>query len=657
MKKSFHKTLLTLFLLTVFATLSFAQFHRGVNLTNWFQANSPRGIQFNKFTKKDLENIKSLDCDVIRLPINLHSMTSGEPDYTIDPLLWYFLDQVLDWAEELNINIIIDNHSFDPSGDTSTDVGEILKPVWRQIAERYKNRSRLIYYEILNEPHGISSSLWNAIQGEVINEIRQIDTVHTIVVTGTDYSGVDGLKEVEIYADTNLIYTFHFYEPFLFTHQGASWVTPSMEDISGIPFPYDPDRMPALPSQYNGTWIQSIYNAYSSQGNENWVDSRLSQVVQFRNSKNIKVYCGEFGVYMLNSENDDRVEWYRIVREYFDENNIPWTIWDYKGGFGLFEKGSSELFDYDLNVPLLEALGMNIPPQKEFEIKPDSVGFKIYDDYPGELINLSIWNEGYLDFYDDSNPAKGNFCIHWTNANRYNIIGFDFLIDKDLTYLLNNGYFLRMYIKGNTPNTAIDVRFIDTKESEKESETDHPWRKIFTINDEIVAWNNTWQYIEIPLTEFVDGGSWDNGNWYDPIPGIFDWTKVDRFEIVAEHSTLSGVDLYFDEICISNKSPVDKDKIPEPKDIILYQNFPNPFNSATIIKFYTPEYLHIEINLYDLLGRKIGKILDGSYSQGMHEFIWNVNRSLGEKLPSGSYICRVESNNKIYDSIKMLYMK
>lgn len=61
-------------------------FHRGVNLTGWFQTAGPRSIQFTEFTRSDFEQIRSLGCDVIRLPINLHAMTSGAPDYTLDPL-------------------------------------------------------------------------------------------------------------------------------------------------------------------------------------------------------------------------------------------------------------------------------------------------------------------------------------------------------------------------------------------------------------------------------------------------------------------------------------------------------------------------------------------------------------------------------------------
>lgn len=94
-------------------------FSRGVNLTNWFQAGSARQIPFTKYNQQDLANIKSLGCDVIRLPINLHAMTEDAPDYTLDPLFLFFLDQVVDWAEELELHLILDNHTFDPSSSTS----------------------------------------------------------------------------------------------------------------------------------------------------------------------------------------------------------------------------------------------------------------------------------------------------------------------------------------------------------------------------------------------------------------------------------------------------------------------------------------------------------------------------------------------------------
>ena len=95
------------------------------------------------FTKQDLVNIKSLGCDVIRLPINLHHMTGGAPDYTVDPLFFYFLDQIVDWCEELQIHLILDNHTgdVDANGNTDVNIDTVLVPVWTQMAEHYQERS------------------------------------------------------------------------------------------------------------------------------------------------------------------------------------------------------------------------------------------------------------------------------------------------------------------------------------------------------------------------------------------------------------------------------------------------------------------------------------------------------------------------------------
>ena len=113
MLKQFRLFSLIICTLVASSTTAQAPFSRGVNITGWFQASGPRQIQFSQYSKKDFENIKSLGCDAIRLPVNLFHMTSGNPDYTIDPLFLSMLDQALDWAEELKLYLIIDNHTSD----------------------------------------------------------------------------------------------------------------------------------------------------------------------------------------------------------------------------------------------------------------------------------------------------------------------------------------------------------------------------------------------------------------------------------------------------------------------------------------------------------------------------------------------------------------
>ncbi len=524
-------------------------FHRGVNLTGWLQVGSARQIQFTKFTKQDLINIRSLGCDVIRLPINLHFMTDGEPNYTVDPLFFYFLDQIVDWCEELELHLILDNHTFDVDASTATDVDEVLVPVWSQMAEHYKDRSAYLYYEILNEPHGIADARWGQIQQEVIDAIRAIDQTHTIVVTGAGWGSYNNLQYLPVYTDDNLIYSFHFYDPFLFTHQGAGWTNPSMVPLAGVPFPFGADRMPLCPPELKGTWVEGSLNAYKSDGTVYRVKELIARALNFRDKRNVPVFCGEFGVYMRNSKDEHRVYWYEVVRTYLEEQGVPWTSWDYQGGFGLFEAGTNELFEHDLNVPLVEALGLTPPEQTPFVTIPDGTGFDIYTDYTGAGVSNASWiSQGSVDYYWVNGPAEGGFCIHCTGIGRYNAVTFDFRPDKDLTFLLQSGCALEFWVRGDTPGARFDVRFLDTKTSDPR---DHPWRMRTTIDQTKAAWDGQWHRVQIPLRSFTEHGSWDDNAWFNP-QGLYDWAAVDRFEIVAEHHDLVGMQFWFDDIHVTD---------------------------------------------------------------------------------------------------------
>ena len=300
------------YIFILITTLAFAQvhqapFHRGMNLANWFENfSSISEIHFKLYTKKDFENIKSLGCDHIRPALELFDMTGPAPDYTLDPLLFIFLDQIIDWAEELNLHLIIQNNSFEPDIVTDPDIKDQLLSVWKQLADRYRNRSNLIYYEILCEPHGIADAVWHNIQQQAIDTIRAYDQTHTIIVGPANWYNYNNLEFMPEFTDENLIYTFHFYEPHVFTHQGAAWNIPSMENLAGVPYPYDAARMPDLPEELKGTWVEDRYNAYPEEGNDTWVRSQIDIAIQFMNERQVLLWCGEFGAHMPTSQTEDR---------------------------------------------------------------------------------------------------------------------------------------------------------------------------------------------------------------------------------------------------------------------------------------------------------------------------------------------------------------
>ena len=204
------------------------------------------------------------------------------------------------------------------------------------------------------------------------------------------------------------------------------------------------------------------------------------------------------------------------------------------------------MFNYDLNVPLVEALGLTAPPQQELTIIPYVNGFDVYTDYIAAGIVESSWSsEGQLDYCCRDKPASGDFCIHWTGVSQYGTISLRFAPVKDLSVLLDNDFALDFWVRCAQPGAQVDFRFLDTKTDEP---NDHPWRMRHKIDQNLAEWDGQWHHVRIPLQDFSEHGSWDNG-WFNPADK-FDWTAIDYFEIVAEYGNLEGIHFYFDNIRI-----------------------------------------------------------------------------------------------------------
>ena len=524
-----------------------APFSKGVNFSAWFETNSAQSINFTKYTEQDFIDAKSLGVDVIRLPVRFHDMTSGAPNYTIDPLLLRFLDTAVNWAEKHKIYIIIDNHSFHPVNPTPNDIDRILIPVWTQIAQRYGNRSDYVVYEILNEPHGISDARWGEIQGMAIEAIRRHDQRHAIIVGGTDYNSIGKLFTLPRYTDQNLIYTFHYYDPHVFTHQGATWGEPSLAALAGVPFPYDRRRMPRVPANLRGTWIESSLNNYQGASSPQTLTAPLDRVVTFARERNVPVFCGEFGVYIPNSQAEDRVRWYEFVTGELDKRNISRTSWDYYGGFGIFNSDVGGEFNYDVNVAVVRAMGFTPPAQRSRTQEPLTAGFVIYDDYPNrQYVNAGFWGEGTDFTLYDTNPADGEFAIRWGNSSQYNLFYFDFGGKGDFSRLVSGGFFLEFKARTQSPVT-FDIRFLNP-----DTPASTPWRMHYTINQSVLPPDGRWHTIRIRLSDMREHGAWVSSTqrWLSP-KGEFNWSDVKVLEFVAEHSDLKGQTIWFDSIRIT----------------------------------------------------------------------------------------------------------
>ena len=580
LKEIFMKSRLILVLLAVFVVMSFLltscattdysdvnispPFSKGVNMLTWFETWDENKLpDLNKFDEADFACLKNMGVDVMRLAVHFELLM--EPLYTgkIKERVFEKLDEVCDWAEKYQIYLVIDNHSFNseewdgnpPSWDLNK---EHLESVWSQVAQRYKYRSEYIIYEIRNEPEGrgeVTPEKWVKLQGEIIDVIRTYDTKHAIVVSGSDFSSIDTLAKMKPYEDPNLIYTFHFYEPMLFTHQGATWIGEGFSETSGIPFPYDRSKMPKLSSSAKqNPWLVDMYNNYSQLGTEKYINSRIKKAANWAKKNNVRIWCGEIGAKIWTNA-EDRLAWISTTVSVLNKYGIPYCTWGIDGSDGFLNGDTgSEIFPDDIDKDALEAYGFSMPNEalaaqcnsllKQFPQKP----FIVHDGFAGKGTSFGIFGsvasttsyDSHQECMKVSLPGENNNGCYFQIAKR---IRDEIIENKD-------DLCISLSVKFTNKNQSFTIGLVDNDEGEAAL----PWAVEYGLKAsdyDLYEWID----IEIPLTKFYETGAWSGitQKWYSP-EGKFDWSRLNQLRILFNdfENAMSG-DIYIDDVVIKMK--------------------------------------------------------------------------------------------------------
>lgn len=514
-------------------------FTKGLNLSGWLEPFGVSNATSTYYGKSDFEDIKSLGVEIVRIPIHFEEWSSGKPDYIVPDWLWNKIDDAIQWCTELKMYMIIDFHNnCDGKSKTKPNVEKMLLKIWSQIARRYKDSSEYVLYEIMNEPHMKSGNLqadlkkWGKIQGNVLKLIRSIDTKHTVIVGAENWNSLDGLFTLPDYEDNNLIYNFHDYSPFLFTHQGASWT--DIERLKNIPFPYVKEKMPPLPKNATNSerWY---YENYQNDSTEEKLVEPLNRIVEFANKRNVALMCNEYGVYMNYADNEERTNWYRMKAKWMEERGIIRVSWDYKGGFGIFNKQEG-MFPEDLNTVLLEGMDFNVPPMEKRQRKTwldkavETGNFSMYKNGFTDNVRLEGWIDSGKEKVDlqKKDFASDDSYIYIPKAKPYNSIQLNFKGTCDFSGLMESGKRLEFEIRSKQKDLKLDVYFRDKTVPEKGLKGKE-WRAGIFIRNDLVASDGEWHKVSVPLKDFADYGAWDSleEKWYNP-EGFFDWSNIDR---------------------------------------------------------------------------------------------------------------------------------
>ena len=339
-----------------------ARLRHGINLSHWFaqSADYSRAHLASHTTAEDFALIKSMGFDHVRLTLEPAPLFNAQDPSRLNDDYLKYLDQALDTILAHGLAVIVDIH---PSDEFKARLNgnnreiETFAAFWQALAHHLSTRDpERVFLEVINEPMVEDGYRWLGLQGKLIAAIRSGAPRHTIIASGHRWSGLPELLFLIPYSDRNIIYNFHFYEPFPFTHQGATWAGPTVPFYKNIPYPSSPERVARVLDTIED---QAARRNLLSYGEDRWdaerIDREIGKAAAWAAKYRVPLTCNEFGTYKNFAPPADRAAWIRDMRIALEKYGIGWTMWDYAGGFGVVTKQNGQATP---DTEVVKALGL-----------------------------------------------------------------------------------------------------------------------------------------------------------------------------------------------------------------------------------------------------------------------------------------------------------
>ncbi|MFO0964439.1 MAG: glycoside hydrolase family 5 protein [Gemmataceae bacterium] len=283
---------------------------RGINLGNALEA--PKEGDWGVRLKAEyFTAIKKAGFATVRLPVRWSAHAAKEAPYTIDGKFAERVDWAIDQALRNDLNIIVNVHHYDGMDSAPDEHLPRLEGLWRQIAERYKDRPARVFFELLNEPHAkLTEAKWNAAAPKLLAAVRATNPKRPVIIGPGQWNSIRALDKLELPKDDHLIVTVHFYDPFEFTHQGASWVKGS-------------DKWKGR--KWDGTDAEKAA-----------ITKQLEKAAGWAKAHDRPIFLGEFGAFQ-GADMKSRARWTAFVAREAERLGFSWGYWEFCSGFGAYD--------------------------------------------------------------------------------------------------------------------------------------------------------------------------------------------------------------------------------------------------------------------------------------------------------------------------------
>ncbi len=348
------------------------ELNRGISIDRQFRAIPPERIM--RFTRDDIRLIKSMGFGFVKLIVNPQPlMCLGRLDLDKSPYLEEIVKQVVDeglpvvvclhpeW--EFKLRVLDDPAEFARFLLFLQDISEFLGARWSE---------HQLALQLMTEP--VTERLdWNDLQPQMWRVARRAMANHTLILAGDQVGKIEGLIATRPVPDANVLYSFTFYDPFLFTLQGAEWLTPEWwSHLGPVPYPVDrdllatrtPDLLARIPPE-PAAWRETVARHLQAYGEEGWnervIADRIGKLTAWNQTHGggLRIWCAEFGCFQHTVAAADRYRYLRDVRTAFEANGIGWAYWSYNETLTVMTPDRTPFGPADRQTPdreLLQAL-------------------------------------------------------------------------------------------------------------------------------------------------------------------------------------------------------------------------------------------------------------------------------------------------------------
>lgn len=337
--------------------------HRGVNISHWLSQtiSNQRNHYFNE---EDLQTIKDLGFDHVRIPIDEHEMWND--DGLIIGRSFLMLKKCLDMCMRRSLKAVVVikrlRCSHDEEYGTQTSnlwenliEQENLIKLWRNLSDFLKDYPRtMLAYELLNEPDAPETTQWNVLFAEIFEVIRKREPERAIIIGSNKRQSESSVVQLVLPQDVNIIVSIRFFKPFGLTHYRAEW-TPLCEYTGPVQYPGQtiiPDLLPfnkhTPPHLAKLIEEEQVLRYWDKQ---QLIDS-LAPAAEYCARTGASLYCSQFGC-LPTVLPEMRAQYYADIISCFQQLGMAYSYWDFKGRFGVLAKlGGTEF------VPDTTILGM-----------------------------------------------------------------------------------------------------------------------------------------------------------------------------------------------------------------------------------------------------------------------------------------------------------